>query len=158
MGFSRQEYWSGDLSDPGIKFRSPSLQAGSSPFEPQGEVIKSLSISSSCHILLLVEYTLLMNPQWVLSFLGGLVVENLPVNAGCVGSIPWWGRTPWRRKWPPTSVFLLEKSHGLRRLAGSIQSRGHIKVGHNLVAKQQQTASNIYRRNGSYNKQKKRIY
>ena len=38
MGFSRQEYWSGlpfappgDLPDPGIKPRSPALQAGSRP-------------------------------------------------------------------------------------------------------------------------------
>ena len=43
MGFSRQEYWSGlpfaspeDLPDPGIKLRSPALQAESSPSEPQG--------------------------------------------------------------------------------------------------------------------------
>ena len=41
MGFSRQEYWSGlpfpspgDLSDPGIKPRSPALQADSLLSEP----------------------------------------------------------------------------------------------------------------------------
>ena len=41
MGFSRQEYWNGlpfpspgDLSDPGIKSRSPALQADSLPSEP----------------------------------------------------------------------------------------------------------------------------
>ena len=40
MGFSRQEYWSelpfptpGDFPDPGIKPRSPALQADSSPSE-----------------------------------------------------------------------------------------------------------------------------
>ena len=40
MGFSRQEYWSGlpylpagDLPDPGIKPRSPALQADSLPSE-----------------------------------------------------------------------------------------------------------------------------
>ena len=40
MGFSRQEYWSGlpfpspeDLSDPGIKPRSPALQADDLPTE-----------------------------------------------------------------------------------------------------------------------------
>ena len=44
MGFSRQEYWSGlpftsagDLPDPGIKPRSPALQAGSLPTELQGK-------------------------------------------------------------------------------------------------------------------------
>ena len=42
MGFSRQEYWSGssfsspwDLPDPGIKPRSPALQADSLPSETQ---------------------------------------------------------------------------------------------------------------------------
>ena len=41
MGFSRQEYWSGwpfpspgDLPHPGIKPRSPALQADSLPSEP----------------------------------------------------------------------------------------------------------------------------
>ena len=44
MGFSRQEYWSGlpfpspgDLSDPGIKLRSPALQADALPCEPPGK-------------------------------------------------------------------------------------------------------------------------
>ena len=43
MGFSRQEYWSrlpfsspGDLSDPGIELRSPTLRADILPSEPQG--------------------------------------------------------------------------------------------------------------------------
>ena len=42
MEFSRHEYWSrlpcplpGDLNDPGIKARSPALQADSLPPEPQ---------------------------------------------------------------------------------------------------------------------------
>ena len=42
MGFSRQEYWSalpypppGDLSNPGIEARSPTLQADSLPPEPK---------------------------------------------------------------------------------------------------------------------------
>ena len=41
IGFSRQEYWSGlpfpspgDLPDPGIEPRSPTLQAGALPSEP----------------------------------------------------------------------------------------------------------------------------
>ena len=44
MGFSRQEYWSGlpfpspgDLPNPGIKPRSPALQADSLPTELQGK-------------------------------------------------------------------------------------------------------------------------
>ena len=44
MGFSRREYWSGlpfpspgDLPDPGVKPRSPTLQADSLPSEPPGK-------------------------------------------------------------------------------------------------------------------------
>ena len=46
-GFSRQEYWSGlpcplpgDLPNPGIKPRSPTLQADSLPPEPPGKQLK----------------------------------------------------------------------------------------------------------------------
>ena len=49
----------------------------------------------------------------------------------------WVGKTPWRSKWQPTPVFLLEKSHGQRSLAG-YSPRGHKRVGHDLVTKQQQ--------------------
>jgi len=45
MEFSRPEYWSGelfpspgDLPNPGIKPRSPTLQADSLPVEPQGKL------------------------------------------------------------------------------------------------------------------------
>ena len=31
---------------------------------------------------------------------------------------PWAGKTPWRRKWQPTPVFLPGDSHGQRSLAG----------------------------------------
>ena len=34
MGFSRQEYWSGDLPNPGIQPRSPTLQANALTSEP----------------------------------------------------------------------------------------------------------------------------
>ena len=45
MGFSRQEYWSGlpfpspgDLPDPGIEPRSPSLEADALTSEPPGKL------------------------------------------------------------------------------------------------------------------------
>ena len=41
-------------------------------------------------------------------FPGGAVVNNLPTNSGGVrdvGSNPWVGKIPWRRKWQPTPVF-----------------------------------------------------
>ena len=34
------------------------------------------------------------------------------------GFHPWVGKIPWRRKWPPTPVFLPGESHGQRGLAG----------------------------------------
>ena len=47
MGFSRQEYWSGlpfpspgDLPDPGIESKSPSLRADALTSEPPGETEK----------------------------------------------------------------------------------------------------------------------
>ena len=46
MGFARHEYWSGlpfpspvDLSNPGIKPRSPALQVDSLLFEPPGNFV-----------------------------------------------------------------------------------------------------------------------
>ena len=53
MEFSRPEYWSslpflspGDLPNPGIKPRSPTLQADSLPAEPQGKATKGLWLPS----------------------------------------------------------------------------------------------------------------
>ena len=55
MEFSRQQYWSGlpfppprDLPDPGIKPKSPTLQADSQLSEPQGKPLESiLSLNKS---------------------------------------------------------------------------------------------------------------
>ena len=33
---------------------------------------------------------------------------------------PWVRKIPWRRKWPPTPVFLPGKSHGQRDLEGTV--------------------------------------
>ena len=43
-----------------------------------------------------------------MGFPGGSMVKNPPANLGDTGSIPGWGRFPWRRKWQPTPVFLPE--------------------------------------------------
>jgi len=50
-----------------------------------------------------------------------LVVRNLPADAGDagdVGSVPGWGRSPGGKKWEPTPVSLPGESHGQRSLAG----------------------------------------
>ena len=53
-----------------------------------------------------------------------------------MGSIPGSGRSPWRRKWQPTPVFLPGNFHGQGILAG-YGPWGHKRVGHNLATKQQ---------------------
>ena len=71
---------------------------------------------------------------------GGTVVKNLPTSAGdkrCKFD-PWVGKIPWRKKWQPTSVFLHGESHGQRSLVG-YSPRGHKRIGHDLVTKQQQS-------------------
>ena len=53
------------------------------------------------------------------------------------GFNPWVGKTPWRRKWQSTPVFLPGKSHRQRSLVG-YSPWGHKRVGHSLHTKQQQ--------------------
>ena len=45
-------------------------------------------------------------------------IKNPSANAGDADLISGLGRLPLRRKWQPTPVFLPEKSHGQRSLAG----------------------------------------
>ena len=63
------------------------------------------------------------------NFPSGPVVKNQPSNAGDVGLIPGLRRYPWRRKWQPTPVFLLGKSHGQRTLASLVHRA--VRVGYN---------------------------
>ena len=58
VGFSIQEYWSGlpfpspgDLPDPGIKPRSPALQAHSSPTELWGGAMEDIRLLSLSYIV-----------------------------------------------------------------------------------------------------------
>ena len=46
------------------------------------------------------------------------MVKNPPANIKDASLIPGGGKTPWRKKWQPTPVFLLGKSHGQRSLVG----------------------------------------
>ena len=55
-----------------------------------------------------------------------------------LGCDPWVRKSPWRRKWQPTPVFLPGKSHGQGSLAGySLWGR---RVRHDLATEQQQHA------------------
>ena len=53
------------------------------------------------------------------------------------GFDPWVRKIPWRGKWQPTPVFLPEKSHGQRNLAGYSPWLAR-ELRHDLVTKQQQ--------------------
>ena len=59
------------------------------------------------------------------------------------GFHPWVRKIPWRRKWQPTAVFLLGKSHGQRSLAG-YSSWDRKRVGHNWATEQQHTHMCVY--------------
>ena len=105
MEFSRQEYWTalpcpspGDLPDSGIEPKSPSLQADSLLFKlPRKPALVGAS-------LLFV------------GFPGGLSGKEFICQTTDVGSIPGSERSPQRRTWEPTSVFLPGKSHAQRNL------------------------------------------
>ena len=62
------------------------------------------------------------------------MVKHLSANEGENGLDPWVGKTPWRRKWHPTLIFLPGESHGQRSLAG-YSPWGHKRVGHDLTTK-----------------------
>ena len=52
--------------------------------------------------------------------LASLVAQWLRICLQCrgCGFDPWVGKSPWRRAWQPTPVFLPGESHGRRNLAG----------------------------------------
>ena len=93
--FSRHEHWSGlpfpspgDLPNPAIESGSPVLQTDTLPSEPPGNLIlliNYLHTHTQRHILITIS-------RW--GFPGDSVVKNAPANAGNVGSLPGWGRSP----------------------------------------------------------------
>ena len=88
MEFSRQEYWSGlpfpspgHLPDPGIKLRSPELQADASPSEPPGNsrfwyVVANGTLSEN------PEWTSIMGPAHTCGPAGSLQAPPLPQTQG----------------------------------------------------------------------------
>ena len=90
MGFSRQEYWSGlpfpspgDLPDPGIKPRSPTLQADALISEPPGKP-KDGPRNHTTQLLGRIQY----------GFPGDSEVKVCAWNVGNPGSIPGLERSP----------------------------------------------------------------
>ena len=76
----------GDLPNPGIKPRSPTMQVDSSPAEPQG---KPLFLKINSHIFFNLCRVLQAFPSFT-----GSAVKNPPANAGDAGLIPGLGRSP----------------------------------------------------------------
>ena len=80
-------------------------------------------------------------------FPGGSLVKNPPANAGNPGSIPWVGKIPWRRKWPPYSSILAwripwtEEPGGLQSIGS--QSRTQLK----RLSLYTYTSDNLQKRN-----------
>ena len=58
----------------------------------------------------------MINETW--NFPGGSESKSVCLQCGRPGFDPWVGKTPWRRIWQPTPVFLLGKSRGQRSLVG----------------------------------------
>ena len=109
MGFSRQEYWSGepspspgDLPDPGIKPRSPALQAEALTSEPPG---KPLHWHSDIYI-----WRLLKTQNK--GFPGGAEVKVSACNVEDLGSIPGSGRSPGEGNGNPLQYSCLENPMG----------------------------------------------
>ena len=69
----------------------------------------------------------------MMAFPGGSVVKNPPANAGDMGLIPGWGKSPGEGNGNPLQYSSLGKSHGQRSLA--VYSPWDWR---NLVTKQQQ--------------------
>ena len=69
------------------------------------------------------------------AFPGGIVVKNLPVNAGDTRdarSVPGLGRFLWRKAWQPIPVFLPGESPWTQE-PGGLWSMGSQRVGHDRV-------------------------
>ena len=55
---------------------------------------------------------------WQMGWSNILKRERIRLQCRRQGFNPWFVKIPWRRKWQPTPVFLPEKSHWQRSLAG----------------------------------------
>ena len=127
MEFSRTEHWSGqpfpspgDLPNPGIEPRSPTLQADSLPAEPQGKPrntgVGSLSLLQWIFPTQELNWGLL-HCRWILyqlSYQGSpqyTLLRQYSINIIETNTV-WFQlhEIPWRRKWQPTLYSCLENS------------------------------------------------
>ena len=118
MGFSRQEYWSGlpfpspgDLPDPGIEPRSPSLQADALPSEPPG---KPAEAHKEDRINIWKEINLIFSPSSEMTFGNFFFANELEKEMATHSSILAW-KIPWMEE------------------PGRLQSMGSRRVGHDCA-------------------------
>ena len=106
-----------------------------------------------CRILCLCTTVLSTTLSKVIyGFPGGSDGKESTSNAGDMGSIPGLGRSPGRKTWQLTPVFLPGKSRGQRNLV-SCSPWGRKRVKHDLVTKQQQMSQvgrDLFRKNWSH--------
>ena len=63
------------------------------------------------------------------------VIQNPPDNAEDTGVNAWVGKSPWRRRWQSTLLFLLGKFYGQGNTVGG-SPRGRRRVGHDSATKE----------------------
>ena len=75
-------------------------------------IFQKTQLEFATHLQLFTQH---LNYIWV--SLVAQTVKNLPAMQETWFD-PWIGKIPWRRKWPPTPVFLPGEFHGQRSLVG----------------------------------------
>ena len=124
MGFSRQEYWSGlpfpspgDLPNPGIEPRSPTLQADALISEPPGKHSQNL-VPLYLDVKEVDSFRIIVTHYYTLGLPWWLSGRESACQCRRLGFDPWVREIPWRRKWEPTPVFLPGESHAQTSLVG----------------------------------------
>ena len=129
----------GDLPNPGIEPRAPTLQADSLPAEPPGNPWwhTAVTVTVVCHCMSLIQFL------WTDQIYLDVEKAMAPHSSTLAWKIPWteepgrlqsmgllrvghdWATSlslftfmHWRRKWQPTPVFLPGESQGLGNLGG----------------------------------------
>ena len=89
-----------------------------------------ISFSEMTHVEQLAWYLIDSKAEQMLPiiFHGSSDHKTICLQRGRPGFNPWVGKIPWRREWQPTPVFLPEKSHEQRSLAGC-SPRDHKELG-----------------------------
>ena len=79
------------------------------PLIPPSGSSQNTRLSSLCYRAASLQLPVLRLPRW----------SRIRLPGRRFGFDPWAGKIAWRRKWPPTPVFLPGESHGQRSLVGS---------------------------------------